>query len=106
MVAFGSDSLARSPQVVAARADRISKHNAVITTADTIRFVRIYPLQLPNYPITRLPDLRDCLPVLHQVLGGPPGESLSGERRIVRAARPHHRRAENPEVRDLVREAI
>src|SRR5262249_30688670 len=46
----------------------------------------------------------DRFPVLDEVLGGPPGERLHGQRRIVRAARAHDGSAQNPEVRRFVRE--
>ena len=39
------------------------------------------------------------------MLGRPPRERLSRQRRIARAARAHHRRAEDAEVRRFVREA-
>ncbi|PYQ80719.1 MAG: hypothetical protein DMG03_21870 [Acidobacteria bacterium] len=47
----------------------------------------------------------DRFPVGDQVLGGPPGERLHGERRIVRAARPHRRGAEDAEIWRLMRKA-
>src|SRR5476651_1969098 len=47
----------------------------------------------------------DRLPVLDQVLGGPPRQRLRGQRRVARPARAHHRRAEDAEVGHLVREA-
>src|SRR5439155_9693925 len=45
------------------------------------------------------------LPVLDEMVRRPPRERLGSERRIVRAARAHHRRAEHTEIRRVVREA-
>ena len=56
----------------------------------------------PDLPDLCLPDL---VPVLDEMLRRAPGERLRGERRVARAARAHHRRAEDAEVRHLVREA-
>ena len=58
---------------------------------------------IPSYDLTasdrqadpRSAWYRNCLPIVHQMLGGPPRERLGRQRRISRAARAHHRRAKN-----------
>src|SRR2546423_7735622 len=44
----------------------------------------------------------DPFPVRDEMFGRAPRERLDGERRVARAARAHHRRAEHAEVRRLV----
>src|SRR5262245_7315098 len=47
----------------------------------------------------------DALPVLREVVGGAPRQRLRGQGRVARAARPHHRRAEDAEVGRFVGES-
>src|SRR5438270_4620442 len=49
--------------------------------------------------------IRNPVPVLREMLRRAPRERLHGERRIVRAARPHRRRAEDAEIRRRMRKA-
>src|SRR5260370_14566093 len=49
------------------------------------------------------PLLTDRLPVLGKMVGRAPRERLESQRRIARAARPHHRSTDYAQVRPIVR---
>src|SRR5262245_60799900 len=94
MTIFGGGSVWRAPRRTADAAT-LAKSTAARATRQ--RFI--------NGPRACGGSIGVRLPAAGEMLGRPPGKRLCRQRRIVAAARAHHRRTEKAEVGDLVRKA-